>query len=284
VQKEVAQIASVNKIPMISPFTPKSVIINSNQQFYQINPSREYIAEATAELISTDYSNTNFIVVKTSSIQGTQEEQLVELIRRKMAKSGNSGGGKFTEYDFRKNRSVGLRELLLPNKENVVFLPSSDEGELSVAISNINNLGVDFSITLIGASNYQQKYPSIEVAHFHNLKLKYINPYWIDYKNNSTIEYFKKFISNFGTEPNSYGVQGFDAAWYFLNAIHFYGKDFEDCLPYLNVNLVQGNYYFKRVSPSGGYMNQGVSVISYNRNFEVERQIVIGQPKFKRAN
>jgi hypothetical protein len=114
--------------------------------------------------------------------------------------------------------------------------------------------------------------------------LKYINPYWIDYKNNSTIEYFKKFISNFGTEPNSYGVQGFDAAWYFLNAIHFYGKDFEDCLPYLKVNLVQGNYYFKRVSPSGGYMNQGVSVISYNRNFEVERQIVIGQPKFKRAN
>jgi len=283
VQKEVAQIASVNKIPMISPFTPKSVIINSNKQFYQINPSREYIAEATAELISTDYSNTNFIVVKTSSIQGTQEEQLVELIRRKMAKSGNSGGGKFTEYDFRKNRSVGLRELLLPNKENVVFLPSSDEGELSVAISNINNLGVDFSITLIGASNYQQKYPSIEVAHFHNLKLKYINPYWIDYKNNSTIEYFKKFISNFGTEPNSYGVQGFDAAWYFLNAIHFYGKDFEDCLPYLNVNLVQGNYYFKRVSPSGGYMNQGVSVISYNRNFEVERQSVIGQPKFKGA-
>jgi len=280
VQKEVAQIASVNQIPMISPFTPKSVIINSNRQFYQINPSREYIAEATAVLISTDYSNTNFIVVKTSSFEGTQEGQLVELIRRKMAKSGNSGGGKFTEYDFRKNRSNGLRELLLPDKENVVFLPSSDEGELSVAISNINNLGVDFSITLIGASNYQQRYPSIEVAHFHNLKLKYINPYWIDYQNNTTIRYFEKFISNFGTEPNNYGVQGFDAAWYFLNAIHFYGKDFEDCLPYLNVNLVQGNYYFKRVSPTGGYMNQGVSVISYNRDFEVERKGVIGKPKF----
>jgi len=137
---------------------------------------------------------------------------------------------------------------------------------------------------LIGASNYQQKYPSIEVAHYHNLKLKYINPYWIDYQKNTTINYVEKFIANFGTEPNSYGIQGFDAAWYFLNALYFYDKDFSSCLPYLNLDLLQGNYYFKKVSPAGGYMNQGVSVISYNRNFEVERQSVIGQPKFEEKN
>lgn len=279
VQKEVAQIAAKNQIPLISPFTPKSAIINGNPQFYQINPTREYIAEATAEMIAEDYSNTNFIVVRTSSYEGTPEGQLVEMIRRKINKSGNSDGGKFTEYDFKRGRSQGLREILLADKENVVFIPSSDEGELSVAISNINNLAVDFPITLVGASNYQQRYPSIEVAHYHNLQLKYINPYWIDYKNNSTVKYFEKFISNFGTEPNSYGVQGFDVTWYFLNAVHLYGKDFNACLPYMNINLLQGKYYFKRVTSSGGYMNQGVSVISYNKNFEVERQRVIGQPK-----
>ncbi|HSO88949.1 MAG TPA: LysM peptidoglycan-binding domain-containing protein [Draconibacterium sp.] len=279
VQKEVAQIATQNQIPLVSPFTPKSALINGNPQFYQINPTREYIAEATAEMIAANYSNTNFIVVRTSPYEGTPEGQLVELIRRKLVKSGNTDGGKFTEYDFKRGRSQGLREILLADKENVVFIPSSDEGELSVAISNINNLAVDFPITLIGASNYQQRYPSIEVAHYHNLQLKYINPYWIDYKNSSTVKYVGKFIFNFGTEPNSYGIQGFDAAWYFLNALHSYGKDFKACLPYMNINLLQGNYYFKRVSPSGGFMNQGVSVISYNKNFEVERQRVIGQPK-----
>ncbi|TNF39981.1 MAG: LysM peptidoglycan-binding domain-containing protein [Bacteroidetes bacterium] len=284
VQKEVTQISVQNQIPMISPFTPKSAILDSNPWFYQINPTREYLAEATAELIADNYSNSNFIVVRTSSYPGGQESQLVELIRRKLAVPENSGKGKFTEYDFRKGRSQGLVELLLPDKENVVFLPSSDEGELSVAISNINNLAVDFPITLIGAANYQQRYPSIEIAHFHNLQMKYINPYWIDYQKPETIGYFEKFIENFGTEPNSYGVQGFDATWYFLNALHFYGKDFESCLPYMNVNLVQGNYYFKRVSPAGGYMNRGVSVISYNKNFDVERQSVIGQPQSERTN
>jgi hypothetical protein len=85
---------------------------------------------------------------------------------------------------------------------------------------------------------------------------------------------------NFGTEPNSYGLQGFDVAWYFLNALYLYGKDFENCLPYMNTKLLQGNYSFKKVSQSGGFMNEGVSVISYNRNFEVERKGVIGKGKF----
>lgn len=284
VQKEVAQIAAMNHIPMISPFTPTSGIISSNQQFFQVNPTREYIAEATAEMIATDYSNANFIVVRTSSYEGTPEGQLVDLIRKKFAKSGDNDGRRITDYDFRKERSRGLPNILLPDKENVVFIPTSDEGELSVAISNINNLADDYSITLIGVSNYQQKYPSIEVAHFHNLKLRYINPYWVDYNNSSTINYIDKFISNFGTEPNNYGVQGFDVAWYFLNALQSYGKDFEDCLPFIDINLLQGKYYFQKVSPWGGFMNQGVSVISYNRNFEVERKSVIGKPKFKYEN
>jgi ABC-type branched-subunit amino acid transport system substrate-binding protein len=280
VQKEVAQIAAKNQIPMISPFTPKSAIIGSNPQFYQINPTREYLAETTVNLIAAEYSETNFIVVGTSSYAGTPEGQMVEFIRKKLS----SGSGRYTEYDFRKERSRGLKNILLPDKENVVFIPSSDEGELSVAISNINNLADEYSITLIGTSNYQQKYPSIEVAHYHNLKFKYINPYWIDYQKSTTVNYIGKFITNFGTEPNSYGVQGFDAAWYFLNALNLYGKDFNACLPYLKINLLQGNYYFEKVSPVGGYMNKGVSVVSYNRNFEVERQSVIGQPKFEGKN
>ncbi len=280
VQKEVAQFADNHHIPLISPFTPKSGLVNGNPQFYQVNPTREYLAEATVEMIAANYSNTNFIVVRTSAYEGTPEWQMVESIRKKISNSGARNDGHFTVYDFRKERASGLSKILLPDKENVIFIPTSDEGELSVAISNINNLARDFPITLIGAGNYQQKYPSIEIAHFHNLNFKYINPYWVDYSNEHTISYFEKFISNFGTEPNSYGVQGFDVAWYFLNAIRFYGKDFENCLPYMNTKLLQGNYYFKRVSPTGGFMNEGVSVISYNRNFEVVQKSVMGKPKF----
>jgi len=271
VQKEVAQIAREKQIPMVSPFTPKSALINTNPLYFQINPTREYIAEATIEMIEKEFRNSNFIVVKTSQYEGTTEGQMVEKIKGAIGK----GGGRFVVYDFKRERASGLRAILSPDKPNVVYLPTNDEGELSVAISNLNNLAGDFSITLVAQTNFQQRYPSIDIAHYHNLRMHYINPYFVDYTSLSTNTYIEKFRKNFGTEPNSYGIQGFDAAFYFLNALFWYGNDFEKCIEKHNLNLVQGNYSFRKVGPSGGFLNKGVSVISYTQQFEVKRESIL---------
>ncbi len=282
VQKEVSRIAEYSSIPMVSPFSSRSDIINENAFFYQLNPGRNYMVRKTAEMVVDEYFNSNFIVLKTSEYDGTAEADLVNLIREKLFNSGfmnQSYGSRFTVYDFKNEGSFGLRRIMSPDKENVVLIPSTNEGELSIAISNVNNLADDYSITLIGTSNYQQRYPSIDVEHFHNLKLKYVYPYWTNYDDPSTIRFIEKFRENFITEPNNFGMQGFDAAYYFLNALYYYGKDFKDCLPYLHVPLVQGNYHFEKISENGGYMNKGVSVISYYPDYSVTRERVIGQPK-----
>ncbi len=286
VQKEVAQIAAKNRIPIISPLASKSQIITNNPYYFQVIPSRKYISEKTAEMVAEEYFKSNFIVVRTADYEGTPEGELVEMIQEKLFNSGflsSRNGVNFSVYDFKNEGAFGLRRIMSESKENVIYIPSSDEGELSVAISNINNLADDYSITLIGSSRFQN-YHSINVEHFHNLKLRYIAPYWIDYENPATIQFLEKFRSNFATEPDNIGVQGFDIAFYFLNALNYFGKDFEDCLPYLNINLVQGNYHFEKISEFGGYMNQGVSVISYTRDYEVKRIRVKGQPKLVAGN
>ncbi len=279
VQKEISAVAAKSRIPIISPLSPQSNEINSNPYFYQVNPDRDYLYRKTAEMVAEDYFNSNFIVFKMSNYSTTPEGKLVELIREKLYNSGFMGkanGAQFSIYDFQNDGIFGLRNILSKEKENVIFIPSTVEGELSIGISNINNLAEEFSITLIGTSRYPQ-YESIQLEYFHNLKLKFISPYWTNYKKLSTIHYIEKFKSNFYTEPNNFGMQGYDVAFYFLNALKNYGKDFRDCLPYLQVDLVQGNYHFEKVSSLGGYINQGVSVISYERNFDVVRKRVEGQ-------
>ena len=270
IQKEVITVSSKQNIPMISPFNPKSILVNNNLQFVQINPSREFITESTGRFVVQNYSESNIIIIKTSSYEKTPDGQLVDLIEKEFVKKGK---GKIKVYDFRAERARGFANVFLKDKENVVIIPTSDEGELSVAISNLNNVADKYPITLIAGSNYQQKYPSIEVAHFHNLKMQYINPYWVDYQKKETIQFVERFKSEFGTEPNSYGFQGFDATIYFLQALFYYGKDFSLCLPNLKTELMQGNYIFEKVSPVGGFMNKGVSIISYNRDFEIEREV-----------
>ncbi len=280
VQKEVAGIAAKNRIPIVSPLASQSMITKSNPEFFQAVPSREYVAERTAEMVAEEYFNSNFIVLKTAAYEGTPEGRLVELIQEKLFNSGflsSPGGVSFTVYDFKKEGPFGLRRIMSHKKENVIYIPSSKEGELSVAISNINNLADDYSITLIGSNRYQN-YHSIDVEQFHNLKLKYIAPYWIDYNSKATIEFLAKYRNNFKTEPGRIGVQGFDVAFYFLNALNYFGKNFGECLPYLQVDLVQGNYHFEKVSQFGGYMNRGVSVVSYTTDYEVHRTRTKGVP------
>lgn len=287
VQGDVARLAAYNGIPMVSPFASRSDDIQNNPSYYQINPDREYITEETAEMVTEEYFNSNIIIVRMSAYEGTPEGRLVDLIREKLYNSGNLNkinGARFTVYDLKNEGTFGLRRIMSNDRENVVIIPTSQAGDLSIAISNINNLADDYSITLIGTSNYQQRYPSIEVAHFHNLKLKYIYPYWVDYDNPETISFIEKFKSNFATEPNSFGMQGFDVAYYFMNALRYYGTGFGDCLPYLHLNLTQGNYHFEKISPTGGYMNQGVSVISYTRDYRVIRERTKGQPKLVAVN
>jgi LysM repeat protein/ABC-type branched-subunit amino acid transport system substrate-binding protein len=273
VQKEVASFAETNQIPMVSPFIPRSSIISNNPYFFQVNPTREYLASATVEMIRKEFAGKNFVVIKTGSYEGTPEGQLVTRIQQALAEQ--SPKSRFQVYDFKRERARGLRDVLIADSENVVFIPTADEGELSVAISNLNNLADEIPITLVAQANFQQRYQSIDVAHFHNLKMHYINPYWVDYNKNATISYVRKFRANFGTEPNSYGIQGFDVAYYFLNALFWYGNNFTPCVGDLDLKLVQGNYHFAKVSSSGGFMNQGVSVVQYNRNFEVQQKEVL---------
>jgi hypothetical protein len=50
---------------------------------------------------------------------------------------------------------------------------------------------------------------------------------------------------------------------YFASAIHRYGKDFEGCLPYHRVPLLQSNYSFAPIRAGGAYENRGVFLLRY---------------------
>ena len=286
VQQEIAAYAAKNRIPIISPLASQSSITRSNPDYFQVNPSRDYLIRQTAEMVAEEHFNSNFIIVKTSNYSGTPEGELVELLREKFFNSGmlsSNEGVNFTIYDFENEGAFGLRRIMSKNKENVVYIPSENEGELSVAISNLNNLSDEYSITLIGSNRYPN-YFSIQLEQFHNLKLKYITPYYTDYTNTQTINFVEKYKNNFGTEPDNFGFQGYDVTMYFLTALITYGNDFAGCLPYMHTFQMQGNYHFGQLTQFGGYMNEGVSVISYTRDYEVKRKRVKGQPRLIMAS
>jgi LysM repeat protein/ABC-type branched-subunit amino acid transport system substrate-binding protein len=279
-QSELAAYAAKNRIPFVSPLASTSEHIKSNSSYFQVNPTREYLYAETAEMVARDYSGSNFIVLKTGAYEKLPEGSLVDIIKEKMTNAGyysNNSQVNFRIFDYARNGIRGLTNLLSPQKENVLFIATMNEGQLSETLSDLKNISGQFSITLVGNNRYP-KLLSLDQEIFHILKLKYLSPYWINYNSPATVNFIRNYRNIYKTEPREFGYQGFDVTFFFCSVIGNYGRDFQNCLKYTNGDLTQGKYYFEKVSEFGGYMNHGLSLISYEPDFSVVCKKIVGQP------
>jgi len=280
-QKPVADFAAKNRIPFISPLSPEGHLAANNPLYYQVYPTKEYILEQTAGFIADEYFDCNFIVLEIGT-PSPENSLFVEMCREKLYNTGyyrNINDVSFRIYDFNRYGDQGLSRILSKNKENVFVIPSFNEGEVSVAVSNINNYSSDYPVTLIGNYRYKQ-FESISQEHFHNVKLKYFYPYWTDYSSPATMHFISKFRKNFYTDPDPFAMQGYDVAFYFLNAFRNYGRNFKDCLRYLDVDLIQGDYRFEKVTRFGGFMNHGISLVSYRPDYTLIEKELTGKIRY----
>ncbi len=153
----------------------------------------------------------------------------------------------------------------------MIVIPSDNEAEVSVAVSNIKSLASSYDITLIGSNRYPQ-FESINPESFHLGQLEFLTPYWPDYKNNEvTRSFVNKFRHYYKGEPNQFSMQGYDVTFFFIKALSDFGHDFRDCIPYASAELVQGTYHFAR-RPEGGFINHGLIVVQYTENYQVVRK------------
>lgn len=279
-QESVADFAYQNRIPMVSPLSSAGNFEDSNPWYFKVNPTKDYLVRQTADYIGEEYFNKNLIVLEMGEYKHLEEATLVDLCREKFFSTGFLEGDsevRFHKYNFNHEGYWGLRRILSKTRENVFIIPSETEAQVSVAVSNINSLSEDFPVTLVGLSNFQ-RYRSIQPEYFHHANLHLLSPYFIDYYAPLTNRFIKDYRDNFSAEPTQFSFQGYDVAYYFMSALYQYGKDFKDCLPYHHVDLTQGEFYFDQVNRYGGYMNRGLFVVNYFKNYEVGIDGIVGTP------
>ena len=104
-----------------------------------------------------------------------------------------------------------------------------------------------------------------------------MSPYFVDYRSGQVNQFIRKYRHDYFTEPDQFSFQGYDVAFYFLSALFNYGRDFCGCLPSLKVDLMQGDFSFRKVGTNGGYMNEGLFILKYTPDYRIERKGVTGK-------
>lgn len=236
-----------------------------------MNPEKEYEIRETANYIADNFYDKNFVVFKNGEFAHLPEAEFLELCKDKLFSTGyyeQVGKPLFYEYDFTTEGYWGLQRILSSERENVFIIPAYAEGQVSTAVTNINSLANDFEITLVGLSRFQN-YNSIVTEYYHQTKLKYLTYYFLDYNDLGVNQFIGGFRKNFSTDPNEFSFHGFDVAYYFLNALNKFGKEFPAYISGYKLDLNQLDLDFQRVTPTGGFMNYGLFQVGYTPDFEI---------------
>ena len=272
-QETVAGFAAKNRIPMISPLSPLGGFEQNNSYYFKVNPTREFQNELTANYIADEFPGKNFIMLQIADNSASSEAKLAQLSKDKLLRK--SGGHLFHEYNIQVDGINSIKPLLDETGENVFFIPSDNEAQVSISVTNLSSLAENYNIVLMGTPT-MTKFKSLQTENFHRIRLRFLSPYFVDYNKPLVRRTVGQYRELFSTEPSQFSFQGFDVSYYFLSALYRFGKDFRNCLPEYPMELTQMDFKFRKVSPMGGFMNQSLFVNSYERNFDILNLGVVG--------
>ncbi len=271
----VAEFAQRRRIPIISPLSPKNLELQTNPFVIQLNTSVNSICEKISEIVCFDLDTKNLLVVHPDLYEHLNEFQLVKDIERNMFEKGKywkDNQMTYKKISFDEYGLSGIEQMLCDTVENVILIPSTKQPYVENIISNLNVLSQRFDIRLIGFPVWQ-RYNSLDAEILYNLNLSVVTPYDIDYKEAKVDSFVSEFREKFKCEPNDFSFRAFDLCRYFSKAVGRYGRAFPDHLNEMKLELLQSNYYFKRVNAFGGLENQGIQVVNYSRDFRIRHFI-----------
>ncbi len=265
-QKVVSELSAKNRIPMVSPLSAEGTYVNQNPYFFQVNPAKKLRLTTTADYVAKEFSKENIIVLSRGN--GSADSKLVtERLRSLMSHNGTLASN-IHFYNIWAEGNGGLESRLKQGMSNIIVMTETSEVNVSTAMNRLNSLSKKFPITLVGIQDYT-RLQSIDTEHLHNVNLRYLSPYFVDYSRPEVIDFISAYRQEFGAEPNQFSFQGYDATTYFLKALDQANKP-SNGNGVANAGLLQADYDFGKVSDFGGFMNRSFYVIEYSGNYDVK--------------
>lgn len=156
---------------------------------------------------------------------------------------------------------VGLAKASSLFRDNLVVALGNEEVFAIELFTKLNFVRDSFNYKVIGLPDWSE-YHSLDVAYTQPLALTIATNKFVDYQTPDVQNFVINFRREYGIEPevSRYAFLGYDVAKFFLSALYFYGSDFEDCLKFMDVDLLENQLNFKKI-PDAGFENTNWNLI-----------------------
>ncbi len=266
VQHLVSDLSAKNRIPMVSPLSADDKYTKTNPWYFQVNPLKKIRLEATADYIQKEFPKEKIIFLEGGN-SSQETRQIREHLERSKASKENAKGLVHT-YNLWEKGIDELEPQLQTEKPNILVMADLNEVDVSIAMNRLTLLSKKYPLILIGIQEFT-RLQSIETENLHNVNLRFLSNYFVNYTLPAVSLFMDNFKTEFGTEPTQFAFQGYDIATFFLKSIQKKGNPAHNIQLESDTGLLNTSYHFKKISDFGGYANDNFTVVEYNSNFEV---------------
>lgn len=149
-----------------------------------------------------------------------------------------------------------------------IIVASESEAFVNDAVRNTNLLvHKKYPVALYCLSKVRN-FDTIEVENFHRTNMHICMSYFVDYESVKVQKFLMAYRALFNTEPGPFAYQGYDTAYFLLQARAVNGGRWTETLERETVRGLQSNFKFERTE-SGGLINTAVRRVLYSPGYSV---------------
>ena len=254
-------------IPVIYPLSSRSEEFGVYPDFIQVNPSMKALTVAMSDWLREEAEEANLVCLNLTGNEVSHSDlEDIRLFKEYMHRLGSMN---FYDWTTSAVPLDGLRLQLLPDRENIIILPTTKEAEVSKILPVLSALTDGYRITVVGFPEWQA-FTSVDHETYFKLNTKIFTYSYVDNTTEPAKRFALKYRKYFYTEPNNLAYKAFDMSLYFIELAAKYRDRTLDALEFYPRNGDFSRFYFQKMEGQAGKENQGFYIVNFGSDYRLK--------------
>ena len=254
-------------IPVIYPLSSRSEEFGVYPDFIQVNPSMKALTVAMSDWLREEAEEANLVCLNLTGTEVSHSDlEDIRLFKEYMHRIGSMN---FYDWNTSAVPLDGLRLQLLPDRENIIILPTTKEAEVSKILPVLSALTDGYRITVVGFPEWQA-FTSVDHETYFKLNTKIFTYSYVDNTTEPAKRFALKYRKYFYTEPNNLAYKAFDMSLYFIELAAKYRDRTLDALEFYPRNGDFSRFYFQKMEGQAGKENQGFYIVNFGSDYRLK--------------
>ena len=254
-------------IPVIYPLSSRSEEFGVYPDFIQVNPSMKALTVAMSDWLREEAEEANLVCLNLTGNEVSHSDlEDIRLFKEYMHRIGSMN---FYDWNTSAVPLDGLRLQLLPDRENIIILPTTKEAEVSKILPVLSALTDGYRITVVGFPEWQA-FTSVDHETYFKLNTKIFTYSYVDNTTEPAKRFALKYRKYFYTEPNNQAYKAFDMSLYFIELAAKYRDRTLDALEFYPRNGDFSRFYFQKMEGQAGKENQGFYIVNFGSDYRLK--------------